>query len=72
MLFPSFSALADKCAAYAKALHYKEVEFLNSPAESVEALISINTKLDLPEAAVGVLLDAQRNHHIELKVRSSK
>jgi serine/threonine-protein kinase mTOR len=46
------SVLADlalKCRAYAKALHYKEQEYCNGPTrECVEALISINRKLDLP------------------------
>lgn len=48
--------LAEKCAAYAKALHYKEVEFQSFPATTCEALISINNQLDLPEAAVGILV----------------
>jgi FKBP12-rapamycin complex-associated protein len=60
-------ALADKCAAFAKALHYKEIEFQTSPATTCEALISINNQLDLPEAAVGILLYAQQNYDIELK-----
>lgn len=59
--------LAEKCAAYAKALHYKEIEFQSSAATTCEALISINNQLDLPEAAVGILLYARRNHDIELK-----
>lgn len=48
--------LALKCRAYAKALHYKEREFRMGGASScVEALISINRKLDLQDAALGVL-----------------
>lgn len=40
--------LALKCRAYAKALHYKEREHRMGGASScVEALISINRKLDL-------------------------
>ena len=40
--------LALKCRAYAKALHYKEREYSSRGASvSVEALISINRKLDL-------------------------
>ena len=51
--------LAQKCRAYAKALHYKELEYETSPMSCVEALISINKKLDLPEAALGVLKSIQ-------------
>lgn len=51
--------LALKCRAYAKALHYKEREHsLGGSSSCVEALISINRKLDLPEAALGVLKSA--------------
>ena len=51
--------LAQKCRAYAKALHYKELEYETSPMTCVESLISINKKLDLPEAALGVLKAVQ-------------
>ena len=45
-----------KSHAYAKALHYKELEYLSSPATStIEALISINNQLQQPDAAVGIL-----------------
>lgn len=48
--------LALKCRAFAKALHYKEIEHRAGGTSScVEALISINRKLDLQEAALGVL-----------------
>jgi len=49
--------LALKCRAYSKALHYKEREYNMGGADGacVESLISINNKLDLPEAALGVL-----------------
>lgn len=44
------------CRAYAKALHYKEEEFQRDPnSEVVEALISINNKLQQKEAAEGLL-----------------
>lgn len=47
---------AIQCRAYAKALHYKEEEFLKKPDASViEALISINNKLQQKEAANGLL-----------------
>ena len=45
---PVLADLAIKCRAYAKALHYKEKEHKMGGANScVEALISINRKLDL-------------------------
>lgn len=49
-------SLADKCHSYAKALHYKELEFNTNPsADGIQALISINSKLGQPEAARGIL-----------------
>eukprot|EP01104_Vermistella_antarctica_P000464 TRINITY_DN1061_c7_g1_i1.p1 TRINITY_DN1061_c7_g1~~TRINITY_DN1061_c7_g1_i1.p1 ORF type:complete len:2466 (-),score=573.86 TRINITY_DN1061_c7_g1_i1:99-7496(-) len=63
-------SLAVKCHAYAKALHYKEVEFrkVSSPDPSiVEGLISINNHLQQPEAAIGILLYAQDRHAIDLR-----
>jgi serine/threonine-protein kinase mTOR len=54
----NLAELALKCRSYAKALHYKEREYNQGGYGSgpcVEALISINKKLDLPEAALGVL-----------------
>ncbi len=59
------SVLADlalRCRAYARALHYKEREWSNvlgRSASCVEQLIDINKKLDLPEAALGVLKAAK-------------
>ena len=52
--------LALKCRAYARALHYKEREYIMGRGGScVEQLIDINKKLDLPEAALGVLQAAK-------------
>lgn len=47
--------------AYAKALHYKELEFFSEPSSPtiVEALININTKLQQHDAAFGTLTLAQ-------------
>ena len=60
--------LAIKCRAYSKALHYKELEYIKERSGScVEYLIDINKKLDLPEAALGVLKAAK----IELERRGS-
>ena len=47
----NLAELALKCRSYAKALHYKECEYNQGPSASgacLEALISINKKLDLP------------------------
>ena len=63
----TLGALAEKCHAYAKALHYKELEFQSSPHTAVEALISINNQLRQPDAAVGILNVAQKELHMELK-----
>ena len=59
--------LAEKCHAYAKALHYKEIEFQSSPDYCIDALIGINNQLQQPDAAVGILEFAQENLNIELK-----
>ena len=65
----TLGALAEKCHAFAKALHYKELEYATSPDTAVEALISINNQLRQPEAAIGILTLAQTQLHMELKVR---
>ena len=41
--------------AYAKALHYKEMEYETTPDTCIETLIQINNQLHYPDAAVGVL-----------------
>ena len=59
---------AAKCHAYAKALHYKELEFEEKKTPStVEALIYINNQLQQGDAAVGILRNAQKYRDIELK-----
>jgi len=61
--------LALKCRAYARALHYKEREYISGRVgSSVEQLIDINKKLDLPDAALGVLKAAK----IEVERRSGR
>jgi phosphatidylinositol kinase/protein kinase (PI-3 family) len=47
--------LAQKSRAYAKALHYRELEFQLNPVACFESLININKKLDQYDAAVGVV-----------------
>ena len=59
--------IAERCRAYAKALHYKETEFISNPAACVEAIIAINNQLQLPEAAMGVLVYAQAHLRLEIK-----
>lgn len=59
---------AAKCHTYAKALHYKELEFISEPEpHNIEALISINNQLQQPDSAIGILTYAQENHNIKLK-----
>ena len=59
---------AGKCHAYAKALHYKELEFEEEKSPSVvEALISINNQLQQTDAAVGILRNAQKYRDFDLK-----
>ncbi|XP_044490228.1 serine/threonine-protein kinase TOR-like isoform X2 [Mangifera indica] len=68
-------ALAEKCRAFAKALHYKEMEFEGAlskkmdanPVAVVELLIHINNQLHQHEAAVGILTYAQQNLGVQLK-----
>ncbi|GAB2218008.1 hypothetical protein Droror1_Dr00001223 [Drosera rotundifolia] len=68
-------ALAEKFRAFAKALHYKEMEFegarsRNMDANSVavvEDLIHINNQLHLREAAVGILAYTQKHLDVQLK-----
>ncbi|KAF9437779.1 phosphatidylinositol kinase- protein kinase tor1 [Entomortierella beljakovae] len=56
------------CHAYAKALHYNELQFLKDQSTaSIENLISINNHLQQSDAAAGMLTYAQRYHDIELK-----
>ena len=65
--FRMLGALAERCHAFAKALHYKEMEFQELPESCVEALISIYNQLNQPDAAVGVLANAQQELQVELK-----
>lgn len=64
----SFSHYAIKCHAYAKALHYKELEFIESPnTPTIESLIGINNSLQQSDAAIGILKHAQIHHSLQLK-----
>lgn len=64
----TLSYYAQKCHAYAKALHYKELEFIEKPSTpTIEYLISINNQLQQSDAAIGILKYAQQNHDLQLK-----
>ncbi|CAK9439599.1 uncharacterized protein LODBEIA_P36990 [Lodderomyces beijingensis] len=59
---------AQRCHAFAKALHYKELEFYEEPTTpTIEALISINNQLQQSDAAIGILKHAQMHHDLQLK-----
>jgi FKBP12-rapamycin complex-associated protein len=47
--------ISQKSQAFAKALHYWELHFDIDPESAIEPLISINTELQQPEAAEGML-----------------
>ncbi|KAL2355347.1 TOR1 phosphatidylinositol 3-kinase [Cryomyces antarcticus] len=64
----SLGMYAGKCHAFAKALHYKELEFNSEQNSSaVEALISINNQLQQTDAAFGILRKAQGYQDVDLK-----
>lgn len=59
---------AGKCHAYAKALHYKELEFnADQSPSATAALISINNQLQQTDAAFGILRKAQAYGELDLK-----
>lgn len=62
---------AIRCRAFAKALHYREEEFHQDAhtTELLESLISINNKLQQPEAATGVVKYATKRNVIKIKER---
>ncbi|CAK5264818.1 unnamed protein product [Mycena citricolor] len=54
-----------KFLAYAKALHYKELEFFSNPSPAIlESLISINTRLQQHDSASGALLTAREQYDV--------
>lgn len=59
--------IAEQVQAHAKALFYKEAEFHSSPSTPViEALLGLNNRLQLPEAANGILRYARTHHGLDL------
>ncbi|VEU23256.1 DEKNAAC104384 [Brettanomyces naardenensis] len=64
----TLSQYAQRSHAYAKALHYKELEFIQEPSTpTIESLISINNQLQQTDAAIGILKYAQEHHGLQLK-----
>lgn len=57
--------ISQKSQAFAKALHYWELHFDIDPDSAVEPLISINTELQQPEAAEGMLRILQASSRSE-------
>ncbi|XP_006461841.1 hypothetical protein AGABI2DRAFT_151460 [Agaricus bisporus var. bisporus H97] len=56
---------AMKYMAYAKALHYKELEYFSEASPAVvESLISINTRLQQHDAAWGTLMTAKEQYNV--------
>lgn len=59
---------AQNCHAFAKSLHYKEMEFIEDPTtETIESLININNQLHQTDAAIGILKHAQQYHDLQLR-----
>ncbi|EGG01362.1 uncharacterized protein MELLADRAFT_117828 [Melampsora larici-populina 98AG31] len=59
---------AQKCHAFAKALHYKEIEAFTEPtADTLDSLILINQHLQQPDSAQGVLTMAQQRFGMEIR-----
>ncbi|KAJ3213356.1 phosphatidylinositol kinase- protein kinase tor1 [Clydaea vesicula] len=51
-----FAAHSLKCHAYAKALYYKERDFLNHPdSANIDSLINIYNFLDLTDSSIGII-----------------
>lgn len=64
----TLSQYAQRSHAYAKALHYKELEFIQEPSTpTIESLISINNQLQQTDAAIGILKYAQEHRGLQLK-----
>ena len=57
-----FGEVAYKCRAFAKALYYKENNFMiKNDFDDIEDLIELYYELKLPESAVGLLKLAEKN-----------
>lgn len=59
---------AQNCNAYAKALHYNEMEFIENEKPSIiESLININNQLHQTDTSIGILKYAQQKYNLQLK-----
>lgn len=59
---------AGRCHAFAKALHWKELEYnADQSPSAVEALISINNQLQQSDAAFGILKRARTYSEVDVK-----
>ena len=68
MSISTLGQYAQRAHAFAKALHYKELEFYDQPTTpTIESLISINNQLQQSDAAIGILKHAQLHHDLQLK-----
>ncbi|KAJ3227345.1 phosphatidylinositol kinase- protein kinase tor1 [Clydaea vesicula] len=64
----TLSVYAAKCQSFAKALHYRELEFLSEPhPNTIDGLIIINHLLQQSDSAIGILNYAQKFLNIEMK-----
>lgn len=64
----TLGSYALRCRAYAKAMHYKELEVhANANPQAIEELIRINNQLQQPDVSVGILIHANKVHKLELK-----
>lgn len=59
------AGLAEKSLAFAKALHYRELEFQSSPSSCFGSLIRINRKLNIFDGAMGVQRKMQKMNERE-------
>lgn len=59
---------SSRCHSYAKALRYKELEFISDPnTKIIEELISINNQLQQHDSAIGILTFSQKHQDLELQ-----
>ena len=56
----TLAELAQRCQSYAKARHYWELVFTSNPEIAADQLITINTELQQPESATGMLITMQK------------
>lgn len=63
----TLAALSMKCQAFAKALHYKEMEFQDSPEQAVDIMLAIYNQCFLPASANGFLNYARDVLNMEIK-----